>query len=89
MIGRTPDARRIIDVPGLNDDEFVQSRARWFRIVALARLHDPALYQQLLAFPDDLPNLAALRPPGGNSRPEGIEQSHFAQQRRGELAATY
>jgi hypothetical protein len=89
MVGRTPDARRIIDVLGLNDDEFVQYRARWIRIVALARQHDPALYQQLLAFPDDLPNLASLRPPGGNSRPEGIEQSYFAQQQRGELAATY
>ena len=51
IIGRTPDARRIIVVLGLNDHEFVEYRKRWIRIVALARQYDPALYHQLLGFP--------------------------------------
>jgi hypothetical protein len=89
IIGRTPDARRIILVLGLNDAEFVQYRARWIRIVAMARQHAPELYQQLLGFPDDLPDLASLRPPGGNILPHGIEQSYLRQRQRGELPETY
>jgi hypothetical protein len=37
--------------------------------------------------PIDLPNLARLRPPGGNSRPAGVDASHFARRARGELPA--
>jgi hypothetical protein len=42
-----------------------------------------------MGFPDDLPDLSRLRPPGGNSRPEGIEESYFAQRQRGESPAFY
>jgi hypothetical protein len=35
--------------------------------------------------PANLPNLATLRPPGGNTRPQGITQCYFGRQRRGEL----
>jgi hypothetical protein len=50
---------------------------------AIEALHD------LLAFPSDLPNLAALRPPGGNGRPDGIADSCFERRRRGELVEVY
>ncbi len=89
IIGLTPDASRIIRILGLNDAEFVRYRARWIRIVTLAQQHDPELHRQLLGFPDDLPDLASLRPPGGNILPQGIEQSYLAQRQRGELPATY
>jgi hypothetical protein len=89
IIGLTSDARRIIRILGLNDSEFVNYRARWIRIVALAQKYDPDLYRQLLGFPDDLPDLASLRPPGGNIRPEGIEESYLRLRQRGELRATY
>jgi hypothetical protein len=36
-----------------------------------------------------LPDLDALRPPGGNTRPEGIVDSHFERRKRGELPDTY
>ena len=36
------------------------------------------LCRRYLGNPANLPNLAALRPPGGNSRPRGIEESAFA-----------
>jgi hypothetical protein len=41
-----------------------------------------------MAYPDDLPDLRRLRPPGGNSKPEGVNQSAFALRERGALAAT-
>ncbi len=89
IVGHTSDAGRIIDLLGLNGDEFVQYRDRWIRIVALARQHDQALHKHLLGFPDDLPDLLPLRPPEGNQRPEGIERSYRRQRERGELAAIY
>jgi len=87
--GHSRDARRIIRMLGLNDDEFVAYRARWIKIIALAKANNADLYRQLLGFPVDLPNLASLRPPGGNTRPEGIETCYFNQRQRGELPATY
>ena len=87
--GRTRGARRIIRVLGLDDDEFTQYRARWIKIVALAREHDAGLYRQLMGFPDDLPDLGSLRPPGGNTRPDGVEHSHFRRRESGDLPETY
>jgi hypothetical protein len=41
-----------------------------------------------MGLPNDLPNLARLRPPGGNSRPEGMEQSYFVQMEKAILPET-
>jgi hypothetical protein len=67
----------------------LEFRRTWIDIISLARQHDPQLHQRLMGFPDDLPDLSRLRPPGGNSRPEGIEESYFAQRQRGESPAFY
>jgi hypothetical protein len=42
-----------------------------------------------MGYPADLPDLSSLRPPAGNSRPEGIDQSHAARRERGELLDIY
>jgi len=42
-----------------------------------------------LGFPDDLPDLASKRPPGGNTRPNGLNQSCFEQRKRGERPDVY
>jgi hypothetical protein len=85
LLGQTHEARRLIRLLDLNDPMFVTWRMRMIRIVALARQHDPALFRNLLAYPDDLPDLSTLRPPEGNTRPEGIVGSHFERCQRGEL----
>jgi len=85
----TAPAREVVRSLGLNDPRYVRFRGRWIRIVRLAQSHDPALLRDLLGYPGDLPDLSRLRPPGSNSRPEGIAQSHFALRERGELAETY
>jgi len=46
------------------------------------------LLRRYLAYPDDLPDLSSLHPPGGNSREEGKERSAFVRRRRGELPPT-
>lgn len=45
------------------------------------------LCRRYLGYPANLPDLALLKPPGGNSRPKGIEESAFARRSRGELPA--
>ena len=83
------EAQLLIRVLDLNDPEFILWRFLLMRIVALAARNDEELHRRLLAFPADLPDLAALRPPGGNARPDGIEQSYSRRRDRGELPATY
>lgn len=85
--GVTADAHRIILVLGLNSPETIEFRRLQIDIVALASQHDPELYRRLMQFPDDLPDLARLQPPQGNSRPEGVDLCCFEQRARGELPA--
>jgi len=58
------------------------------RLVEALLSHDAAqakdVLRDLLAFPADLPDLAALRPPEENARPEGISESCFERRRRGQ-----
>lgn len=58
-------------------------------IIRLAKLRDKKLHARLMGFPDDLPDLASRRPPGGNSKPEGVEHSFLARRQSGELEAMY
>ena len=47
------------------------------------------LRRRYLGYPANLPDLSALKPPGGNSCPEGIERSAFARRERGDLPEVY
>jgi hypothetical protein len=87
--GLTRDARKIIRTLALDSPSYNRWRLIWMRNLELAAEADPVHYRRLLGFPEDLPNLSALRPPDGNSRPKGIEQSYFAQRERRELPETY
>jgi len=84
-----PEALKLIEALGLDSAQATELRALWIDIIALAADNDESLYQQLMGFPDDLPNLARLRPPDGNSRPEGVGKSYFAARARGTLAKIY
>jgi hypothetical protein len=61
----------------------------WIGIVALAVKHDRELFKRLMGFPADLPDLASLKPPDGNTRPGGVAASHFERRAHGELPETY
>jgi HNH endonuclease. len=83
------DAQRLIAQLRLNSPEMVHFRRLWLEIVAMAECANLNLYWQLLAYPVDLPDLRRLRPPAGNTRPNGIESSYRARQDQGELAELY
>jgi hypothetical protein len=87
--GLTRAARKIIRVLALDSESCNRWRRLWLRNIELATEHSPDQYLELMGFPDDLPDLSRLCPPGGNSRLDGVEQSYFAQRQRGELQETY
>lgn len=89
IIGTTQESLRLIRFLGLDSREETEARMLWIGIIALAQRHDPALYQRLLSFPEDLPDLSRLRPPRGNTRPTGVHECHYAQRRSGTLPAIY
>ena len=82
------ETQRLIRQLDLNSPRLKAWRVMWLRIVALAKVHDPGLYFQLVGFPDDLPNLSKRKPPQ-NLRTEGLEQCWFARRQRGDLPAEY
>jgi hypothetical protein len=87
--GLTVAAKSLIGKLDLDSPQARQWRLIWMRNVELARDFDREQYERLLGFPDDLPDLSALRPPGGNTRPVGVQNSHFARRQQNQLQATY
>jgi hypothetical protein len=81
----TPEAARLIKLLGLNGKIAVEFRLLWIGIVALAAKADPGLYRKLMGYPTDLPDLKSLYPPGGNTRPEGVQQSFHARKQKDQL----
>ncbi len=89
LYGTNTPAERLIRLLDLNAPVLVKWRIRWMRIVELAKTNDPELHLELVSFPDDLPKLNILRPPKGNTRPDGIGESWAALAERGELPGCY
>jgi hypothetical protein len=91
--GLTRQGEVLIDVCALNRPDLVSFRRDMRMLIALLAERRGETAQQLrkrfLGYPDDLPDLARLRPPGGNWRSEGLAISYFERRRRGELPDTY
>jgi len=86
---QSDQADRIIETLGLNSEKYKEFRLLFIRIVEIAKSIDRPLYLHLMRFPADLPDLSRQGPPGGNSRPNGVNQSYFARRQRNELPETY
>jgi hypothetical protein len=82
------EAAQLIELLGLDCRDYTEFRKQWIDIIALAQREEPNLYNRLMGYPTELPNLRRCKPPG-NTRPAGVEQSAFARRRRGELPPTY
>ena len=77
----------------LNRPRLVEFRQRTLRTVAYLKSQTgdeaSALLREVLRFPTDLPDLRILKPPQGNTRPDGIAESCYERRQRGELPETY
>jgi len=72
----------------LDSGKNVRDRCRWMRALGALRMSDPDLYQEYMAFPEDLPDLRTKRVPE-NTRPAGAVNCYFVLRERGELPAAY
>lgn len=91
--GSTLEGASLVDICRLNRPTLVSFRRRLLRVVTVLAaqqdLQSRDALREILGFPDDLPKLAARRPPHGNTRPQGISESFFEQRKRGELPDIY
>jgi hypothetical protein len=81
--------RRLVSVIRLNHPRFVQERCKTMKLLRVLAKHDRAAYEQMMAFPADLPDLSTLKPPRGNRRPNGVLESCHARRLHGNLPIIY
>jgi hypothetical protein len=79
----------LIKILRLDNRENTEYRRLVLENLRLALAKDANLYRKWMSFPDDMPDLAAKRPPQGNSRPQGVRESFFTRRRRNELPEVY
>jgi hypothetical protein len=60
----------------LDSKRNVDHRSRWIRILDALSKSDPSLHQELMGFPDDLPDLRRKRS-SFNTRPTGVLNCYF------------
>lgn len=90
IIATNEDGQALIEILRLDNEDYTQYRYRTIRTIrALAEVGDKEILLLWLCYPKNLPDLTQLRPPGGNKRPEGIGESHYARRFRGELPDIY
>jgi len=80
----------LIEVLALNDPLIVSSRRRLIGTLRSLAATDWSLFVEWMRYPQNLPDLEDKdnRPPD-NDKPEGIAQSHFKRDKRGELPEVY
>ncbi len=88
VVGLTVEAKRIIEKVALNSSTMIRWRLLWIRFIQMATEHDPLLLNEVMKYPDDLPDLVALNPQG-NTKQDGLAQSHFEKRDRGDLGLSY
>jgi hypothetical protein len=81
--------KRLVSVIRLNHPRFVEERRKTMKLLCILAKHNRAAYEQMMGFPEDLPDLSTLKPPRGNRRPEGISESCFVRKQRHELPSIY
>lgn len=92
--GLSQEARDLIDFLHLDESPAIDVRQEVLRVLRLKQKYPAeedvhAIFLDKFGYPKDLPDLEALRPPDGNTRPEGIKDSHLARQNRSELPEVY
>lgn len=94
IVGLTLDGSFLIELLYLNAGPAVAERRRVVRILrrALASPDDEAAqsdFREAFGYPERLPDLRALRPPGGNRFAANAEDCFFARRASGRLGETY
>jgi hypothetical protein len=84
----------LIDLLHLDDPLVINTRKKYMRVVKL-KIDLPKnpdvedLFLDAFGYPDNLPDLASMKPPGGNRSASGTAPSYFELRRRNRLDETY
>lgn len=94
FVGLTPEGQDIIDNLRLNKPPALQVRTNALQILQLyASQPDNPLIRELyidkFGFPEELPDLRGMKPPEGNTLPDGIKTCFFEQKKCGTLPNFY
>ena len=77
----------------LDSDELTRYRKQIIETIALIEHRTDTdaltLLRRWVGFPDDLPNLSAKWPPGGNTFPQAAQTCYFQQRQSGNLPDCY
>jgi len=84
-----PDGEILIRVLKLNGDAQVRTRFDTLRRLEIMARCAPDEWKRMMGFPEELPKLRQKRPPDGNTRPEGIDDSWHEKKQRGDLPEVY
>ena len=91
--GLTPEGLAFIKVCRLDRPKLTAFRRGMIAILGKLSKHEnydgALLIRNCMGFPDNLPRLETLRPPGGNARPGGVATSASELRNRGELPEIY
>jgi hypothetical protein len=89
LTATTSKSNELLQILDLNAPDYVRYRKiKLNNLKNALRLNDRETIRLILGYPDDIPNLSVLRPPE-NSKPEGINSSHWAKRERGEMLEYY
>jgi hypothetical protein len=94
VTGLSDEGKFLIDLLHLNAGSAPLERKRILRILRRREKHPSdkdaeADFRDAFGYPEDLPDLRTLRPPGGNSLQANEEHCFQARRERGELADVY
>ena len=81
-----PTGEKLIKVLQLDDATRTDFRSK---LIDLWERASQETRMKWFGFPNDLPNLTRLRPPDGNSKPEGLARTCHRKKREGQLPETY
>ncbi len=84
------DGQVLIDILRLDNEDYTRYHYKMIKTIqTLANAGDRETLLLWLCYPENLPDLNKLRPPGGNKKPDGVRESHHARRCRGELPEMY
>ena len=89
FVGLTPEGKRLVEYLRLNAPERVSDRRMQLYFFQTPARHPKEILDSTFGYPEDLPDLVKLKPPKGNSRPEGVKASHYVRRQRKELPDYY
>ena len=88
IFARNRHGRQLIKALRLDNSDYTEMRRMVLGILASCARHNRELFVSMVRYPNNLPDLANCQPPG-NSKPEGVTNSFFAQRARGSLPEVY